>query len=85
MSACRPFSLPQEKLAVSCGSAARLSEPHRILADLSADLSDTRASLTDILARILARISVKKNARVYTCERVLYTISYRIHVYKITR
>jgi len=46
-----------------------------ILADLSADLSDTR----DLSVR---------NARVYTCKRVkrvLYTTSYRVHVYKITQ
>ena len=33
-------------------------------------------------ARILARMSVR-DARVHTCKRVLYTISYRVHVYKI--
>ena len=41
----------------------------------------TRALL---LATILARMSVR-DARAYTCKRVLYTISYRVHVYKITR
>ena len=35
------------------------------------------------LARILARLSIM-DARVHTCKRVLYTISYRVHVYKIT-
>jgi len=45
-----------------------------ILVDLSADLSDT------FLARMFVR-----DARVYTCNRVLYTISYRVHVYQITR
>jgi len=35
------------------------------------------------LARILVRWSVR-DARVYACS-VLYTISYRVHVYKITR
>jgi len=32
----------------------------------------------------LARMSVR-DVRVYTCKRVVYTISYRVHVYKITR
>jgi len=36
------------------------------------------------LATILARMSVR-DAHVYTCKRVLYTINYRVHVYKITR
>jgi len=36
------------------------------------------------LVRILARMSVR-DARVYMCTRVLYKISYRVHVYKITR
>ena len=35
------------------------------------------------LAMIVARMSVR-DARVYTCQRVLYTIRYRVHVYKIT-
>jgi len=35
-------------------------------------------------SRILARTSVR-DARMYTCKRVLYTISYCVHVYKITR
>jgi len=35
-------------------------------------------------ALFLARMSVR-DARVYTCKRVLYTISYRVPVYKITR
>jgi len=48
-----------------------------ILADLSADLTDTRALF-------LARMSVR-DARVYTCKRVLYTITYRVHINKITR
>ena len=30
----------------------------------------------------LARLSVR-DARVHTCKRILYTISYRVHVYKI--
>jgi len=38
-----------------------------------ADLSDT--------PRDFPRV---RDARVYTCARVLYTISYRAHVYKIT-
>jgi len=41
-----------------------------------ADLSDTR----DFPRKLSVR-----DARVYTCTRVLYTISYRVHVYKITR
>ena len=40
--------------------------------------------LADFRARIVARMSVS-DARVYTCTLVLYTISYRVHVYKITR
>jgi len=36
------------------------------------------------LSRILTRMSVR-DARVYTCTCVLYTISCRVHVYKITR
>jgi len=36
------------------------------------------------LARILTRMSVR-DACVYTCKRVLYTISYHVHVYKIIR
>ena len=43
-----------------------------LLADLSADLTDTRALF-------LARMSVR-DARVCTCKRVLYTISYRVPV-----
>ena len=39
--------------------------------------------LADFRASILARMSVR-DARMYTCKRVLYTISYRVHVYKIT-
>jgi len=50
-----------------------------ILADLAAD---ARGAL--FLARILARFSVR-DAPVHTCKRVLYTISYRVHFYKITR
>jgi len=42
-----------------------------IIADLSADLSDTRAF------PFLARMSVG-DARVFTCKRELYTISYRV-------
>jgi len=33
-------------------------------------------------ALFLARLSVR-DARVYTCMHVLYTICYRVHVYKI--
>jgi len=44
----------------------------------------TRPTRALFLARILARLSVR-DARVHTCKRVLYTISYRVHVYKITR
>ena len=71
MSACpatSPFSLPTSRTRTT------------ILAELSADLSVTRAFPRDVLARMSVR-----NARVYTCKRVLYTISYRVHVYKITR
>jgi len=39
--------------------------------------------LADFRARIVARMSVR-DARVYACTRELYTISYRVHVYKIT-
>jgi len=47
--------------------------------------SDTDTDiLADFRARIVARMSVR-GVRVYTCTRVLYTIMYRVHVYKITR
>jgi len=44
----------------------------------------TRARRAFFFAMILARLSVR-DARVHTCKRVLYRISYRVHVYKITR
>jgi len=79
MSVCCPYSLPQ--LAVSCGSAAHLSwpdtheDPRRLVCRL--------VRYTIFLARILTRMSTR-NARVHTSTCVLYTISYRVHVYKIT-
>jgi len=48
--------------------------------NILADLSERAI----FLARILARMSVR-DARLYTCTRVLYTISGRAHVYKITQ
>jgi len=39
-----------------------------------ADLSDTRA---------FPREDPVRDASVYTCKRVLYTTSYRVHVYKV--
>jgi len=48
----------------------------RILADLSAHLSDTRD---------FPREESVRDARVYAFKRVHYTISYHVHVYKITR
>ena len=44
----------------------------------------TRPTRALFPARILARLSVR-DARVNTCKRVLYTICYRVHVYKISR
>jgi len=44
----------------------------------------TRPTRALFLARILERLSVM-DARMHTCKCVLYTISYRVHVYKITR
>jgi len=48
-----------------------------ILADLPADLYDTRA-----FPREDPREMSVRDARVYTCKRVQYTISNRVHVYK---
>ena len=61
-------------------SAAYKLEFHGTDTDTDTDI------LADFRARIGARMSLR-DARVYTCTHVLYTISYRVslHVYKITR
>ena len=43
---------------------------------------DPRRLDADLSTRAIMSV---RDARVYTCKHVLYTISYRVHVYKITR
>ena len=65
----------------ACPATSRFSLPRAGHARRSSPTCPTRALF---LTRILARMSVS-DTRVYTCKRILYTISYRVHVYKITR
>jgi len=74
MSAC-PATSP-----LACHEPETHDDPRRLVRRL------VRHSL--FLVRILARMSVRETVRdacVYTCKHVLYTISYLVHVYKITR
>jgi len=71
------------------GQSYRPADPGELQVKLAFHGADTDTDtdtdcLADFRARIFARMSIK-DARVYTCKRVLYTISYRVHVYKITR
>jgi len=82
-----PRRLPREDRREDVGVSAATSPfslPRAGHARWSSPTCPTRRAI--FLARILARMSVS-DTRVYTCRptRMQYTISYRVHVYKITR